>query len=170
MGKPKVDPLGTDNAGEYSIHQFRTSAGGKDADRAAINVKVPVWMHIRMLKAVNAVSAYDYITDLVRDAIWHRLHYIENEYDVTLDPHTPYSDTLVMVETAAQQLRVREQIVRTTDEAVGLALEVGDVAGAIKLVADLEMRAETMAGTTKMKVLETCADARRRIRQAQERP
>lgn len=163
------DPLATDDAGSYRPDRFYTSAGEKGADTATISVRIPLWMYAQLVDARNTVPAYDSQSDVIRDALRHRLHWIREEYDLASDPHAPYTDTLHMVETMNTMMQARIRIGKTMNEAVDAAIEVGDLDLATELIGELEVRAESMAGTVRVAIYQTCANARRRIREARER-
>lgn len=77
------DPWGVDSPNSYSVFEFYTQAKYPSSESATIHSRIPITLHGRLARIVESgrIEQYSTISDMVRDAIQHRVHFLEeNEY------------------------------------------------------------------------------------------
>lgn len=140
---------------DYDIDNFYTASEDKHGHSAHVAIRVSKTMAAVMQQVLESrqFPAYTTTSDIVRDAIYHRLrHLMYERKDFT---PTPEMQFLVSVERQAEQAKRAMDIVNSVEtlfQTVNMMQEVGDDDDARDLVKDVYTRAGKMLTGQALKI------------------
>ena len=121
------DLLSVSKAGDYAEDRFYIRS--QDGERQ-LGKNVQVWFpgstHARIAAVSHTVPHYRSMADMIRDAVHHRLHWLEQNYDADTDPATVYSDLLAFSEQVQAEAQDRIRMVEGARKAFDGAIKTGD--------------------------------------------
>jgi len=162
---PPPNPLGTEDHGKYKIERFYCHASANGKKEGPIQVWVPPSLYAQMASAREAVTAYKSWQDLIRDALTHRMHWVSENYDTSMDPHSLYNQTNAWADTEIAHAQERLQTEEKCREALELIHQTGDVDWYREAIKEWETRGMTMSKRVKAGVDRVLDEARRRARE-----
>lgn len=123
------DPFSLDDGTEYSIDTFYV--GSRDRDKESITVAVPIprgiMAQIEAIIQQRRIKHYKTKQDLIRDAVYHRFHYIKNLLD---DPQMERSLRTLLAEGELERrmadIDKRDEILSRFEEGLNKAMVAGD--------------------------------------------
>jgi len=117
-----VPAWGTD-AGGYSLDEFYTRATNQHDHSRSIRVHLPPDLSGRIAKVVEDVPLYRNTSDLIRDAIVHRLHYLdESGYDLKLIRDAQAMEMVMSrMEAQVERNKIQEQMIVNLKESIAQA-------------------------------------------------
>lgn len=127
-GNPEVDYFAVVGQRGYSEDRFYTKSTNTHNHGEKLNVRVPQGIDSQVYAAVNQIPEYRHINDLVRDAIIHRLEYLQRRYRMgddlrrQLELERLESDN----ERSAREIEVMERSVANLNEHCQAAYEARD--------------------------------------------
>lgn len=80
--RAESDVLALNDDHSYRIDRFYTRSVDANGHGEKLNLRVPQGIDSQMYKAVSEVPEYRTLQDLVRDAVMHRLEYLQKQYDL----------------------------------------------------------------------------------------
>jgi Arc/MetJ-type ribon-helix-helix transcriptional regulator len=134
-----VPAWGTD-AGGYSLDEFYIRATNSHDHSRSIRVHLPPEVTGRIAAAVEAVPMYRNAADVVRDAIVHRLHYLDEVgYELAVVRNAQALEQVMARMEAQQELnKLQEQMVQNLKESVEQARSLGQLEYLSQLIAEIE--------------------------------
>lgn len=133
----------------YREDRFYTRSVDADGHGQKLNLRVPQGIDSQMYAAVNEIPEYRTIHDLIRDAVLHRLEYLQKRYSLSqkaqimLNRERAKADRHERVQDSDEQ----EAMVKEMDETLGMLHQRGDWSLlAEELTADSETAEFSMRG------------------------
>lgn len=122
--------FGLETGGGYSPERFYTRSVNKDGHGEKMNIRVPQGLDTQMHKAVADHPQYHTMHDFIRDAVVHRLEYLQHHHGIS-----PETEAMLQIERLRADDQREDQIIETMrdavrdlDESLRFAWESGDVA------------------------------------------
>ena len=105
----RVDERGS----QYRADRFYTRSVNSDGHGEKMSIRVPQGLDSQMHKAVAEIPQYHTMHDLIRDAVVHRLHYLQHQH-----VHDPEMQALLDIEALKADDHRQDEIVRGFKDAI----------------------------------------------------
>lgn len=150
-----MDDWSTDTTA-YSIDKFYTQSTDKRGHTEHIRVGLPPGLLAKVQELVQGSQFPDYRTsqDIVRDAVYHRLHYLADQNDLP-DLRHIIEQEIRMVERQAliASIERQEDAIELVGELLSKASRVGDFLALEKALLDAEKDLDTMIDPYKQQMV-----------------
>ncbi len=111
--RDEFDALALNDGSSYREDRFYTRSVNKEGHGEKLSIRVPQGIDSQMYKAVAEIAEYHTMHDLIRDAVMHRLEYLQRRYDIS-----PDMEALMGIERLKADDRREDQIIESMRDAV----------------------------------------------------
>lgn len=160
-------PWTTEDTARYSTDQFYTRATNAHDHSAKLRLHLPPDALAAAEEVIQQVPAYRSIADLLRDALYHRVHYLATDRKMStpiIDRWLDLEAGQAAIDRARVEIEMHKAIVTDARRTLDELLTVGDRGQALLMLEALEPTLEAMRDPWHSQLAQVIAAAYRRLR------